>query len=112
MEETFSLSVLWSEDGGPTRPGRLDLHGSGLILAGGSRLLPEEREIGLDEIGSMRIGRRGHERLAGRAALVLALHDGRDVVIASLSAAGTLRELAERLSTLLGPTLEPGPDAA
>jgi hypothetical protein len=97
MGESLSLSVLWSEDGGPARPGRLDLSASALTLDGGSRREPLRREIALDEIGSARIGRLLHERLGGRAALLLALHDGGAVSIASLSAAGTLRELAERL---------------
>jgi hypothetical protein len=107
----LSLSVLWSEDGGPPRPGRLDLSERGLTLAGGSRLTPERHEIGLGEIGSVRMGRRMAERLSGRAALVLALHDGRAFLITSLSAAGTLHELAERLWGLLGPRPEPQPDA-
>lgn len=106
----LSLSVLWSEDGSPARPGRLDVSATGVTLAGGSRLQPEEREIPLQEIGSVRIGRRLHERLSGRAALVLALRNGGAVSIASLSAAGTLYEVAERLWALVGLPPEPEPE--
>ena len=104
--------MLWSENGGPPRPGRLDLSERGLTLAGGSRLVPESHEIGLEEIGSVHVARHLGERLSGRATLVLALHDGRAFLIASLSAAGTLRELAEQLWGLLGPRPEPQPDSA
>jgi len=107
----FSLSVLWSEDGGPARPGRLDVSTEGVTLAGGSRVEPCQREIALAEIDSVRIGRRQHERLSGRAAVVVALRDGSAVSIASLSAAGTLRELAERLWALVGTAPEPEPEA-
>jgi hypothetical protein len=106
----LSLSVLWSEDGGPPRPGRLDVSAEVVTLAGGSRLEPRLREIPLGEIGSVRIGRGQHERLSGRAALVVALDDGSAVSIASLSAAGTLRELAERLWALVGTPPEPEPE--
>jgi len=104
--------VLWSEDDGPVRPGRLDVSGDGLTLAGGSRTEPERREIPLAQIGCVRIARRANERLSGRAAIVLALQGGRTVSIASLAPAGTLRELAERLWALVGPPTEPEPDAA
>jgi len=104
--------VLWSEDGSPARPGRLDVSRGGLALAGGSKLEPERREIPLAAICSVRIGRRLHERLAGRAALVLSLRDGATLAISSLSGAGTLHELAERLWALVGPSpeAEPAPE--
>jgi hypothetical protein len=94
--------VLWSEDGGPPRPGRLDLSPATLTLAGGSRLQPEFLEIPVAAIEHVRIGRRPHERVGGRTAVLLALRDGAAVAVASLAATGTLHELAERLWVLLG----------
>jgi hypothetical protein len=114
IDDTLSLPVIWSEGGGAPRPGRLDLSPRGLTLAGGSRVAPEQREIALGEIGVARIGRHARDRVGGRAALVLALRDGRTINVASLSTIGTLHELAERLWHLLGrpPELEPEPDPA
>jgi hypothetical protein len=107
MAAARSLSVLWSDSGGAPRAGRLELLPGAVSLAGGSRLHPELHEIPLAEIAEIRIGRHVSERLSGRAALLLALRDGRQIAIASLSGVGTLRELAERLWALTGPPPEP-----
>jgi hypothetical protein len=96
--------VLWSEDGGGTRPGRLDVFADRLLLAGGSRSEPTEREIAVAAIGLVRIGRLADDRLGGRATLVLELRDGGGVVrIAGFSPVGALHELAERLWALTSP---------
>lgn len=95
--------MLWSEDGGTTRPGRLDVFGDRLLLAGGSRSEPADREIAVDAIRLVRIGRLAGDRLGGRATLVLELRDGDVVRIAGFSPVGALHELAERLLALTSP---------
>jgi hypothetical protein len=97
MAGGLSLPVVWSEDGGPSLPGRLDLTADSLDLSGGSRDEPVTRTFGLAEIAAVRIARGAHERLTDRAALVVELHDGRRIAIAGIDRPGTLHELAERL---------------
>jgi hypothetical protein len=102
MERVLSLPVVWSEDGGPTQPGRLDLTGDRLHFNGGSRSEPYSLDIALSRVESVRMARRPAERLGGRAALVVELRDGRRVSIASIDRVGTLLELAERLQQAIG----------
>ncbi|MGD0714162.1 MAG: PH domain-containing protein [Gaiellaceae bacterium] len=102
MAGALSLPVVWSEDGGPTQPGRLDLTAERLHFDGGSRNEPYTRDIALSKIESVRIARRPVERLSGRSALVVELRDGRRVSIASLDRPGTLLEFAERLQQAIG----------
>jgi hypothetical protein len=97
MAGVLSVPVVWSEDGRPPLPGRLDLTAASLRLSGGSRDEPVTHTIALDEIVAVRIGRGAHERLAGRAALVVELRDGSRISIAGIDRPGTLHELAERL---------------
>ena len=97
MAEASSLPVVWSEDGGPASPGRLDVTADSLLLSGGSRDEPRTRAIPFAEIAAVRIGRGPGERLADRAALVIELLDGRRVSLADIHRPGTLHELAERL---------------
>jgi hypothetical protein len=105
MTGRLSFSVLWSEDHGEPRAGRLDVSAEGLTLDGGSRKLPARREISLGDVASVEIGRRPHERVSGRTALLLGLRGGGTIAVASYPSAGTLYELAERLWALTG--LEP-----
>jgi len=97
MTGTLSLPVVWSENGSPASPGRLDVTADTLLLSGGSRDEPRTRTIAFTEIAVVRIGRGADERLADRAALVLELLDGGRVSIADIHRPGTLHELAERL---------------
>ncbi|HET7571148.1 MAG TPA: hypothetical protein VFJ77_00600 [Gaiellaceae bacterium] len=102
MDRPLSLSVLWSEDGGPPRPGRVELSTTSLVLSGGPRSAPESREVPLDELAGVHVGRRAAERLSGRAALHLRLRGGGTIAVASLAPAGTLTELVERLAAPAG----------
>jgi hypothetical protein len=97
MAGALSLPVVWSEDGGPSLPGRLDLTADSLRLSGGSRDEPRTHEIALAEVAAVRIARGAHERLTDRAALVVELRSGNRISIACIDRPGTLHELAERL---------------
>ena len=97
MAGALSLPVVWSEDGGPPLPGRLDLTADSLHLSGGSRDEPRTRTIALADVAAVRIARGAHERLTDRAALVIELRDGRRISVAGIDRPGSLHELAERL---------------
>lgn len=98
-------------NGGPSRPGRLDLAGELLTLSGGSRESPRTHEIGLADLADVRIGRRPSERIGGRTSVVLELRDGRVVSVVGFAPLGSLYELAERLGELMArrPQVEPDP---
>jgi len=93
----LSLPVMWSVNGAPARPGRLDLSVSTLRLEGGRRAVPHDREIDLAEIEKAFVGRRSAQRIGGRSTLVLELRGGETVRIAGVERPGAVRELAERI---------------
>jgi hypothetical protein len=107
MGDELSLPILWADSGGRALPGRLDLSPERLQLDAGARDERRTREIPLAEILSVRIGRRSHERLRGRPALLVELRDGSLVAVAVLGGLGGLRDLGERLWTLTGAGPEP-----
>lgn len=97
MAGALSLPVVWTENGGPALPGRLDLTAESLRLSGGSRDEPRTRTIAFADVAAVRIARAAHERMTDRAALVVELRDGTRISIAGIDRPGTLHELAERL---------------
>jgi hypothetical protein len=97
MGAKMSLPVMWSEDGAPAQPGRLDLSESVLRLAGGSRTIAQGRELELREIARAYIGRAPWERIGGRMTLVLELEGGRILRIAGVERPGAIRELADQI---------------
>jgi len=96
-----SLAVMWSEHGGPARPGRLELDGSTLRLEGGSHGAAHGHELELTEVARVYVGRRPEERIGGRSTLVLELRAGGTLRIAGIERPGALRELTERIQELL-----------
>lgn len=91
----MAYAVLWSENGGAPRAGRLDLGSVVLVLAG-----RPARELSYDDVADVRIDRRPTVRLAGRPTLVIESRAGDSFRIASLDGAGTLHELAELLHSV------------
>jgi len=88
----MTYAVVWSENGGAPRAGRLELASGSLRLAG-----RPGRELSFDDIADARIDRRPTLRLAGRPTLVIESRAGDRFRVASLEGAGTLHELTERL---------------
>ncbi|HEX5247016.1 MAG TPA: hypothetical protein VFW41_07780 [Gaiellaceae bacterium] len=94
----MTYAVVWSENGGAPRVGRLELASSFLRLGGNPA-----RELSYDDVADVRIDRRPTLRLAGRPTLVIESLAGDSFRVASFDGAGTLHELTERLETARRP---------
>lgn len=88
----MAYAVVWTENGGAPRAGRLELGSASLRLGG-----EPGRELTYDEIVDVRIDRHPKLRLAGRPTLVIESRAGNSIRVASLDGMGTLHELAECL---------------
>jgi len=98
-----TYAVKWREPDGQTYLGRLALGARVLDLEGRQRDGPAvNRQIGYEEILSLRIGSRGADRLDGQPALVVERADGRYLVTSAGLGAGIVQEVADRLAGLRG----------
>lgn len=88
-----SYAVVWIEETGVSRVGKLELGPGRMRLTGAVG-----QEIPYGAITRLHVGRRSTERIGERPSLVLDLADGQRLRIGSVGAPGTLHELAERLS--------------
>ena len=93
----MSYAVVWSENGGSTCAGELDLVGDRMLLAGASPDGLSERVLSLGDLAKVWVEHRSAGRLKGRPTLVVEALDGARVELASIGAAGSLIELAERI---------------
>jgi hypothetical protein len=96
----MSYAVLWSEAGGPTFAGKLELRDRLLFLEGANCGV-HRRTLDLDQVASLRIGRGRLERLQGRPVLVLEDGNGSRLCLATLDGIGALHELADALGSQL-----------
>lgn len=99
-----TYAVKWREPGGQTFIGRLSFGPRMLALDGRLRGADEpavKRQFLYGEMGHLRIGSRGVDRLDGRPALVLERPDGRYLVADAGMGAPILQELVERLTPLM-----------
>jgi hypothetical protein len=100
-----SYGVVWREGEHPLARGKLELLPRALRLDGMTGSGPTTREIAYDSVSNIRIGRTTDERIGGSPSLLLALHTGESLSIASVAQSGVLAEIAERLAALqLGTT--------
>jgi hypothetical protein len=97
----MSYAVVWSEDGGASHVGKLELRDDSLVLDGLNGVGRIQRELAIGDVMSLRIARSRGERLGGRPALVLQLAQGGTVRLATL-AVGALHEVVDHIS---GPDL-------
>jgi len=99
-----TYAVKWREPDGQTYLGRLALGARTLDLEGRPRDGGPaiNRQIGYEEILSLRIGNRGADRLDGQPALVVERADGRYLVTSAGMGAGIVQEVADRLAGLRG----------
>jgi hypothetical protein len=95
----MTYAVVWSENGGAPRAGRLELGRDVLRFAGRAG-----RELPYDDVADVRIDRHPTLRLAGRPTLVIECRTGDSFRIASFDRAGTLHELTGRLEAARRPT--------
>jgi hypothetical protein len=94
----ITYGVVWREGAAPLARGKLELLTDSLRLDGLTGSAPAIREIAYDELATVRVGRAGAERLAGRPTLVLDLVSGVRLVIASVAQSGIAAELVDRLA--------------
>lgn len=97
MGPELSVPVIFVEDGGAPRAGRLDVHADRLHLDGGPVAERRRRDVPFSEIESVRFGRTNGDRINGRQAIVLALVGGASLSFAGFGRPGTLLEIAQRL---------------
>ena len=95
-----SYGVVWREGEKPLARGKLELLPRGVRLDGMSGVESVSREIAYDLLSEIHIGRSAEERVDGRTALVLEPRIGAPISIASVSQAGVIAEIAERLAEL------------
>lgn len=96
-----TYAVKWREPSGETFVGRLALGPSALRFDGRSSEGPVvERQFAYAELGGLRLGHRGADRLDDRPALVIDRPDGRYQVTSTVTQAGVLHELIDRLTGL------------
>ena len=76
------------------------MHPRSLLLDGLDGSGPASREIAYDDLVLVRVGRAPADRIAGRPSLLLELRSGELLAIASVSEAGVIGELAERIAAL------------
>lgn len=92
----MSYAVVWSENGGAPRAGRLDLAGGSVRLC-----CSPVRELAYADVAAVHIDRHPTLRLAGRPTLVIESRAGDSFRVTSLEGAGMLSELAEQLQAAL-----------
>lgn len=99
MKTTYA--VKWREPDGRTYLGRLAFGSRTLQLEGRGAGGPAvDRQIGYDEVRSVRVGSERADRLDGRPALVVERADGRYLVTSAGAGAGIIQELVDRLGEL------------
>jgi hypothetical protein len=101
----ISYAVLWQDGNGGLQAGKLELDPYGFALTGTSGRNESRRpvvdRVEFENIWTARLGRELRDRIVGQPALILERPGSGPLRIASIDGPGTLRELAERLGTLL-----------
>jgi len=95
-------AVLWREGKGRIYAGKVELGARDLTLEGSShgrrhalRTIPYEDLVGLS------LTRGPEERIYGKLTLIVELHGGGAFEITSVNGVGTVRDLEERIASLL-----------
>ena len=93
--------MKWREPDGQTYLGRLTLGPRTLRLEGREPDGPAvDRQIGYEEVRSLRVGSSGPGRLDGRPTLVVERADGQYLIASAGMGAGIVQELVERIAEL------------
>jgi hypothetical protein len=104
MRTTYA--VVWREGDEPIASGRLEIRARSVVFSGAGEDGAVEREVPLDSLRTVHIGRSAQDRLDGRASLVLVPRDGPLIRVAGVAQPGIVAELAQRLAGLQ-PAREP-----
>jgi hypothetical protein len=95
-----SFGVVWKQNNHPPVAGKLELDPSRLCLEGTDCGELAAYTLPFRDLIGVRVGREGGDRLDGRPTLLLERSNGDTLRIASLTQAGIVCEIAERLATL------------
>jgi hypothetical protein len=97
-----SYAIKWREPDGQAYVGRLELGPRALRLVGDGADITGavDRQIGYEELRSLRIGHDAAERVDGRRSLVIERPQGAYHLTSTVLEAGILQELVDRLSEL------------
>jgi hypothetical protein len=94
-----SYGVVWQQNNRPPVPGKLELDLARLRLEGNDCSELAVYDLAFGELIGVRVGRESGDRLDGRPTLLLKRSNGDTLRIASLTQAGIVCEIAERLAT-------------
>jgi hypothetical protein len=99
---TTSYAIKWREPDGGAYVGRLELGPRALHLLADTPAHgdPVDRRIAYEDLSGLRIGHSPEERVDGRRALVIERAQGAYHLTSTLSEAGILHELVDRLAVL------------
>ena len=96
-----TYAVIWRERE-VSYAGVLELGGHGFTLEGTSRTEPRTvHELRCRRVVRIQVGRSPADRIDGRPAVIVELHDGRKLSIASAAGVGFGQEIADRLRQLV-----------
>lgn len=93
----MSYAVVWSENGSRPCAGEVEVGGGRMLLAGASSDGISRTMLSLCDLAKVWVERRPSGRLLGLPTLVVEALDGGRIELASIGAAGSLLELAERI---------------
>lgn len=95
MKTTYA--VVWREGDEPLASGRLEVRSRSVVFDGARKGNPVEREIPIENLLTIRVGRSREDRLDGQPSLVLERRTGQAIRVSSVAQPGIVSELAQRL---------------
>lgn len=93
-----TYAVVWREGDKPIASGRLEIRARRVLFSGSGGDGVVEREVPLDSLRTVHVGRSPQDRLDGRPSLVLERRDGPLIRVAGVAQPGIVAELAQRLA--------------
>jgi hypothetical protein len=98
----LSYAVVWREDGGPLRVGKLELGPASVSLQGSNPDgTPARRTISYADVADVRIARSPLEQINGRPVVIVRQPDGPELSIGTLEGPGVVVELGDALAELV-----------
>ncbi len=98
----MSYAVVWRENGGQLRVGKLELGPASVSVEGSSRDgTAAQRTISYADVAEVRIARDGAEQINGRPAVVVRRADGQELSLGTLEGPGVVGELADAITKVV-----------